>query len=139
MKKIVQTKHYINAPIDRLWANISKGSGVNTWFPIITSCHLQGQGEGAKRVCISEQGELLETIVKIDHTNKVFKYSIDKQSFFPVENIIGTMTLKENENNVQLDWDLEFNIEDEAHFPVIKESIEGLFAVGATGLENTSK
>lgn len=138
MKKVIQTQHNINAPIEKVWANISKASGVNTWLPVITTCNLDGQGEGAKRQCSSEQGDLFETIVKIDHTNKVFKYSVDKQPFFPIENILGTMTLSENIGCTKLNWDLEFNVANESHFPMVKEAIEGMYAAGALGLEKIS-
>ncbi len=139
MKKVIQTTHNINAPIDKIWANISKASGVNNWLPVITSCSLEGQGEGAKRVCKSEQGDLSETIVKIDHMNKVFQYAIDKQPFFPISDILGTMSLKDNMGTAQLNWDLEFNIADESHFAMVKEAIEGMYAAGAMGLESISK
>lgn len=77
MKKVIQTTHKINAPIDKIWANISKSSEVNTWLPVITSCSIECFGEGAKRTCKSEQGDLGETIVKIDHENKVCR-QLDK-------------------------------------------------------------
>jgi uncharacterized protein YndB with AHSA1/START domain len=138
MKKVIQTQHNINAPFEKVWANISKASGVNTWLPTITTCNLDGQGEGAKRVCSSEQGDLFETILKVDNTNKVFQYSVDKQPFFPIENIVGTMTLANNMGFAKLSWDLEFNISDETFFPMVKEAIEGMYAAGAIGLEKIS-
>lgn len=139
MKKVIKTTQKINAPIDKLWANISKASGVNTWLPVITACSLEGNGEGARRVCKSEQGDLSETIVKVDHANKVFQYSVDKQPFFPIADILGTMSLKDNMGSTQLNWDLEFNISDESQFPMVKEAIEGMYAAGAMGLESISK
>jgi uncharacterized protein YndB with AHSA1/START domain len=138
MKKSIQTIHHIQAPIEKVWANISKATGVNTWMPVITSCSLEGHGEGAKRVCTAEQGSLFETILKIDHSGKLFSYSIDEQPFFPIDNIVGTMRLTENGNAVQLNWDMEFNMADESFYPMVKEAIEGMYAAGAAGLEKIS-
>lgn len=139
MKKTIKTTHNINAPIDKLWANISKASATNTWLPVITACTLEGNGEGAKRVCKSEHGDLSETIVKVDHANKVFQYSVDKQPFFPITDILGTMSLKQDMGLTQLSWNLEFNIADENQFGMVKEAIEGMYAAGAMGLEKISK
>ncbi|NJM52622.1 MAG: hypothetical protein HC846_04010 [Blastocatellia bacterium] len=72
MKKTIETTHLINAPLEKVWANISKASDVDTWLPIIMACRLEGIGEGAERICTTEQGDLLETILKIDHENRVF-------------------------------------------------------------------
>ncbi len=138
MRRSIKTVHNIQAPIDKVWEIISKASGVNTWLPVIQTCELNGHGEGAKRQCSSEQGNLFETIVKIDHTNKVFQYSVDEQPFFPIENVLGTMTLTDNLGSAQLNWDLEFNIADELHFPMVKGAIEGMYAAGAMGLEKIS-
>lgn len=135
MKKTISTLHKINAPSDNVWANISKATGVNEWLPVITACHLDGD----KRVCITEQGEMKETILKIDNENRVFQYSIDSQPLLPVENITGTMTVKGNGEQTQLQWDIEFTIGDESHFEMVKQAIEGMYAAGAAGLENISK
>ena len=139
MKKTIETTHRINAPIENVWANISKASGVHTWLPAIKSCSLDGIGEGAKRVCSSEQGDLSETILTVDHANKIFRYAVDKQPFFPIENIAGSMRLSEISGYTQLEWTLAFDIADEANFPMITEAIEGMYAAGAAGLETISK
>jgi uncharacterized protein YndB with AHSA1/START domain len=138
MKKSIQTIHRIDAPIEKVWAQISKASGVNTWLPVITTCQLEGHGEGAKRICSSAEGNLFETILKVDHSNKLFCYSVDKQPFFPIENITGTMQLTENADTVQLHWDLEFTMADETYYPMVKEAIEAMYAAGAAGLETIS-
>lgn len=139
MKKIIKTSHIINAPIENVWVNISKATGVNTWLPVITSCHLEGQGEGAKRVCRTEQGDMNETIVKIDHENKIFQYSIDKQPLLPIDNPIGTMELKIQNGSTQLNWNLEFDIKDESLLSEVQRVIEGMYKVGAKGLESISQ
>jgi uncharacterized protein YndB with AHSA1/START domain len=138
MKKTIETTHIINAPLEKVWANISKATGVNEWLPIITACRLEGTGEGAKRVCAMEQGDLLEKILKIDHETKIFQYAITEQPMFPVENLIGTMSVTETGEKTELQWNLEFDIENEQAFPAIKEAVEGLYSAGASGLEKIS-
>lgn len=135
MKKIISTIHNIDAPLTKVWANISKATGVNEWLPVITACHLDGD----KRVCSTAQGEMNETILKVDNTNQVFQYSIDSQPLLPIENAFGTMKVYENGVQTQLQWDLEFTINDESLFEMVEQAVEGMYAAGAAGLETISK
>jgi len=139
MKNCIKTKNNINAPIEKVWANISKASDVDTWMPVITSCRLEGEGIGAKRVCTTEQGVLKETVLTIDNKNKTFQYSIEKQSILPVNDIVGTMKLNDLDGITELEWTLEFTITDESHLPMVKEGLEGMYAAGAKGLEAISQ
>lgn len=139
MHTSIRTTHRIQASAQRIWENISKASGVDTWLPAIKSCRLQGTGEGATRICGSEQGELTEKILAIDHGKKVFRYAIEKQPFFPITQVIGTMSVSGDEHMTLLSWDLDFDLSDEAMFPMIKEAVEGMYQSGAKGLEEISK
>ena len=81
-----------------------------------------------------------ETILQSDDATKTFQYAIEKQSLFPITNIVGTMSLKSiNESFTDLHWDLDFELEDESLFPQIKEGIEGLYKMGAIGLEELTE
>ena len=135
MKKTIETTHSLNANSEKVWKTISKASGVNEWLPIITSCSL----EGNKRICTTEQGDLKETILKIDNDNKVFKYAIDEQPLLPIQNVVGTMQVISNENSTELIWNMDFDIEDENQLPMVKQAVEGLYQTGANGLENISQ
>ena len=67
---------------------------------------------------------------------QLFQYAIVEQHIFPVTNIIGTVKLEAiDEQSTNLLWDVQFDIADEHQFPPIKEGIEGLYAMGAQGLE----
>lgn len=138
MKKRIETTYTINASGDKVWANISKAEGVNTWLPVITTCRLEGAGEGAKRVCTTEQGTMYETILKIDTENKLFQYSIDEQPLLPIENVIGTMVVTEKDGKTVLKWSLDFTLQDESLFTMVKQVIEGMYLAGAKGLESIS-
>ncbi|WP_298541876.1 SRPBCC family protein [uncultured Aquimarina sp.] len=137
-KKKIETSHLVNAPVEKVWANISKASGVHEWLPMIETCSLEGQGEGAKRVCTTENGVLNETILKIDHENKTFQYAIDEQTLFPISDIVGTMSVRNDNGKTILDWNLDFSLEDENIFSMIEQAIAGMYAAGAAGLEKTS-
>ena len=139
MKKTIKTSTLINASPESVWNKIRRGEAVNKWLPMVTECRLEGEGIGAKRVCTTEQGDLNETILIIDEENKIFQYAINEQPLFPIENVIGTMTLFSKGKHTILNWDLDFTLSDESHFETIKQAIEGMYAAGAKGLENISK
>lgn len=134
MKKTIETSHIINAPIEKVWANISKARGVNEWLPVITACRLDGN----KRVCTTEQGDMNETILKIDNDQKIFQYAIDEQPLLPIADIIGTMQVLAQDNNTKLNWNLEFTLQDETMYEMVKQAVEGMYAAGANGLEKIS-
>lgn len=139
MKKSITTKNEINAPIENVWANISKTDGVDLWMPVITSCRLEGTGVGSKRVCTTEQGAIDETILTIDNENKIFQYAINEQPLLPIANIIGTMKLNDLGKATELEWTLEFTIADESLLSMVKEGLYQLYASGAKGLETISQ
>jgi uncharacterized protein YndB with AHSA1/START domain len=134
MKKTIETSHIVNAPIEKVWTNISKATGVNEWLPVIKACRLDGN----KRVCSTEQGDMNETILKIDNDQKIFQYSIDEQPLLPISDIIGTMQVLEQDNNTKLNWNLEFTLQDETMYETVKQAVEGMYAAGANGLETIS-
>lgn len=135
MNKIIKTAHQIDASAETIWEFIKKGEGVDKWLPIITSCKL----EGTKRICETEQGKMLETILRVDNKEKIFQYSIDEQPLLPIENIKGTMQVVSKNKGTELQWNLEFSLADDNLFPMVKEAIEGLYAAGANGLQQLSK
>jgi len=139
MRKTVKTSNQIDAPVESVWAQIKNGSGVDKWLPAITACQLNGEGEGAKRICTTEQGDMLETILEINHQERIFKYSIDEQPLLPIEHIVGTMQVSPKNGGTELLWELAFTMPDESLFAMVKQAIEGLYAAGANGLQTLSK
>jgi len=139
MKKTVKTLHQLKASPDIVWQQIKHGKEVNKWLPMITACKLEGEGAGAKRICSTAQGDMKETILKIDNDERVFQYSIDQQPLLPIENIIGTMQIQSKNGGSELLWDLEFDLLDENSYLLIKQTIEGMYAAGANGLESLSQ
>jgi len=80
-----------------------------------------------------------ETILKIDHDQKLFQYSIDKQPLLPIENIIGTMKVTETNDKTELSWNVDFTIQDETMLPMVRQVIKGMYEAGANGLEIISQ
>ena len=139
MKKIIITIHPVDAPAERVWSHIRVGENVDKWLPVITACHLDGKGEGAKRICTTEQGDMVETILEVDDERQLFKYSIDEQPLLPIENIVGTMQVFAKNNATELHWTLEFSLADGRLLPLVQEAVEQLYAAGANGLQTLSK
>lgn len=138
MKKTIHTHHRIDASPERVWAHISQTTGVDTWLPIVTSCELHGTGQGAQRVCGTEEGNLYETILKIDHEHRVFQYSVDQQPLLPLSQLVGTMKVSSENGHTLLEWIAEFEVEDELLMDTIRPAITGMYEAGAAGLEQLS-
>ncbi len=132
MKKTIQTVNQVNAPLDKVWAKVGPGTNMDKWMPIIATCSV----EGNKRVCTTPEGATLFETIEADSENKIFKYTIDKQDFMPISDIVGTITLKENGNATTMHWDVDFDIseENEPAFPEIKQNIEGIYQMAAVSL-----
>ena len=135
MKKTITTRHTLAAPAGNVWATISKAMGVDEWLPVITACEVDGN----KRVCHTEQGDMQETILKIDQADRVFRYAIDSQPLLPIENAVGTMRVSDNGGQTELEWTLEFTLQDESLFGMIKQAVEGMYAAGADGLQKSAR
>lgn len=132
MRKAIKTEHNISTSAEKVWTKIAQGDGVEDWLPIIKSSQLE---EGNRRVCeMHEGGNLEETILKSD-TNRIFLYSIDKQSAFPAQNIVGTIRVEAaGDDASKLFWDVEMDVESEEVFNQIKPMIEGVYASSAEKL-----
>ncbi|SMB99486.1 conserved hypothetical protein [Hymenobacter roseosalivarius DSM 11622] len=135
MKKLIQTTHTLQAPPHKVWAAISQATGVHDWLPVITACRV----EDNQRICSTAQGEMHETILRVDHDHHLFQYAIDQQPLLPVENFVGTMQVRPHGEHTLLLWDGEFTLPDESQFPMVKQALEDLYAAGAQGLERISQ
>jgi hypothetical protein len=140
MKSVV-TSMNINSPVEKVWEQISSGSGLNKWFPVIAICELLGSGPGAKRVCTTIQGnELKETILTVDHQSKLFQYSIDEQNMMPTANVIGTIHITEISKNVtNVTWIANFHLLDDTMELAVLKGIDELYQAGIKGLETYIK
>lgn len=137
MKKVIETTHQINAPLEEVWANVRTGAEWEKWMPMVASSEIDGEGTGARGVCHThEGGDLNETIVKSDDQEKVFIYRIDEQSMIPVTGIEGNMKFSASGEGTKLDWSVQMEIaeENEAGFAEIKKMTEEVYAASAANL-----
>lgn len=98
----------ISSPANEVWDIISALTGVENWLaPMITGSRL----EGDKRVCTTEGGEFEEDILEVNHSTKTFRYGIPKQHMIPVEDILGTMHVRNGtDGGSVVDWTWTFQV-----------------------------
>jgi len=100
-----------NVDADKLWQQVRGFDDMDKYLPqMITSCSLEGSGQGAKRVCGTENGDILETLTLLDDDNKTLEYSIDNEDApLPLTNYTGKASVKSvGENKTQFTWSAEF-------------------------------
>lgn len=140
VKKQFSQTQTLNAPLEHVWAIISRASGLNDWLPVITTCQLDGAGEKSKRFCETADGKYLkETIDRIDHENLEFEYSIYEQNMMPLTDYKGKYSLKNaGEEKTEITWSSVFETEEDL-FPAIEAALSDLYQMGFEGLENLAK
>ena len=140
MKKRIETTHTLDASVDQVWKNVRTGAEWERWLPILSGSTIDGEGKGAKRVCKMHDGnELFETILESNDEQKLFQYQIDRQSFMPISDIIGTMKFSENNGETKLEWNVEFEVANEETFEQVKPGIEEIYATSSQKLAELSK
>jgi len=124
----------INVTPEQAWEVIGSVKNVDKWFPeMITSCRI----EGTTRICGTEQGNLIEEILKVDHENKEFKYAITEQPIIPnIHNIIGNAKVMSGGNGkAVINWRWEFEFENTESEKQAKETFAGAGNMAIKGLE----
>ena len=121
----------IQASPEAAWDVIGAVNGVDNWLAPITACRV----EGNKRFCSTEEGEFSEDILKVDHENRVLKYSIPAQHMIPVQNIIGEMrVVATDEGKATVEWTWNFEVE-ENNEAQAKETLTMVGSMGINGIE----
>jgi carbon monoxide dehydrogenase subunit G len=68
-------KKIIAAPSNQVWQAIRSVGRLDRWFPVIESCHVEGEGVGAIRILgLAGGGEMRDKIVEIDDTKYRLRY-----------------------------------------------------------------
>ena len=138
--KSVKISRHVSVDASAIWNIVRTGNGVEKWFPIIASCDLKGTGPGAKRVCVTQDGQTLEeTIVSIDEQNREFVLRIDKQSIMPITDIINRLSVSDANGGAQVDWIAEFELADETMSGAIEQGLSDLYVMGIKGLEAATR
>jgi uncharacterized protein YndB with AHSA1/START domain len=141
MKSVVTTMT-INAPSERVWDIIAKGSDLERWFSAIETCELEGPASpGTKRICKTFQGHVLkETILSVDNTAMVFQYFIDEQDMLPTKDVLGTIhvtTVSPTQTNIT--WLANYKLLDEGMEDAVAMGLDQLYQGGIKGIEELIK
>jgi uncharacterized protein YndB with AHSA1/START domain len=133
--KTVSVVQRIPVPAQAVWSVVRTGADMDRWFPPVTACRVEGEGVGARRLCVVNGHELLEAIETVDDDTRIFQYRILKQDMMPTRNMLGTFHVSAvTPVESQILWLINFDLDDEGAWPVIKESIEGMYQAGIAGL-----
>jgi uncharacterized protein YndB with AHSA1/START domain len=133
--KTVIVNQSIPVSAHAVWKILRTGDHLERWIPIVTACHLEGSGVGAKRVCVINGQELVESIETVDENSRLFQYRIHAQSLMPVRNALGTIHLTAvSPAETSVLWMMNFDMTDEAAWPAVKEPMAEIYRGGIAGL-----
>lgn len=124
----------INVCPNEAWEIISSINNVDKWFPeMIKSCKV----EGNTRICGTEQGDIIEEVLKIDHENKEFKYAIIEQNLIPnIHNVIGNAKVMSDDGKTVINWRWTFNVDNAESENQAKEIFADAGSMSLKALEN---
>lgn len=99
----------LNLPADRVWEAIREIGKLDTWFPIIATCRVEGDGVGALRyMTVAGGGEIKDTIEEIDDVNMKLTY-LRPVSPFPVSAYKGTVEVFRSYDGLAIvAWTIDF-------------------------------
>lgn len=77
----ISEKTTINASSEHVWNHLRTLQDAEKYLPVVTKSEVKGSGLGTTRICDIEMGEksfqLMETMVKLDDSQKSLSISID--------------------------------------------------------------
>ena len=134
--RTVSVSKVVRAPVEVAWEIVRTGANLDRWVPAITRCEIEGDGVGAKRVCVVDGHELHESIETVDDPTRLFQYRIHRQAMLPVRNILGSihLTARGAEETAVL-WFVNFDLDDEAAWGRVRDGVEALYRSALDGLE----
>jgi uncharacterized protein YndB with AHSA1/START domain len=135
MRALVNVTKIVDVSSDSVWAAISAIAGLDRWFPVIASCHVEGAGVGAVRVMELEGGgKIVDRVTEIDPQQRRFRYE-RTESPFPVSLYLGTVQLRDaGEGRTEVSWIVEMEVDAEKRQGVA-EFIHEALSGGISGLE----
>jgi hypothetical protein len=125
----------LNVPTDKAWEAISKIGRLDVWFPIISTCKVEGYGAGAHRhMTLEGGGEITDVIKEINPTIKRLVY-LRVKSPFPVTYYKGTVEIFDSFDSMAvIVWTIDFESDPENSVPVA-ELVKGAISAGIDGME----
>lgn len=126
----------LNVPADVVWNAIRKIGRLDVWFPIIETCRVEGEGQGALRymTIAGGGGDIKDTIEEIDDINMRLVY-LRPVSPFPVSYYKGTVEVfKSSDGLGVVVWTIDFKSQPEDTASVA-ELVRGAISAGIDGME----
>jgi len=139
MLETVNVTRTIGVRADVAWSAIAAIGGLDRWFPVIETCRVEGQGEGATRhLGLVGGGEIEDRIVSIDHARRRFAYQRTR-SPFPVSSYIGVVSVQApSEHTSEISWVVEIDVTPNDRDDLVSFLAKALSG-GVDGLENALK
>ncbi len=130
------TTNTINKSASAVWSIIQEFVGIEKYVPAIAQSSLDGEGVGALRTCVLQDGaQLQERLVELNDKNRTLQYAVLDPSPLPMKNYVSTMKVQDKGNGTcELIWSCTYELNGA---PV--EAVEGLltqvYNSAAPGLE----
>jgi len=125
----------LNVRADVVWEAIRKIGRLDVWFPIIETCRVEGEGQGALRyMTLAGGGEIKDIIEEIDDINMRLVY-LRPVSPFPVTYYKGTVEVFKSYDGLGVvAWTIDFESQPEDAASVA-ELVRGAISDGIDGME----
>lgn len=125
----------IGVPSDKAWAAIRGVGGLDRWFPVISTCHVEGDGVGAIRILgLAQGGEMRDRIEEIDDAARRFRY-LRIHYPFPAGFYMGTVVVQDTgSGKSEVTWTVEIEVDAEVHDELVA-FIGAALSDGIAGLE----
>lgn len=127
----------LNIPAHVVWNAIRNIGRLDVWFPIIETCRVEGEGQGALRymTIANNGGNITDTIEEIDDANLRLVY-LRPVSPFPVTYYKGTVEVFKSHDGLGIVvWTIDFESKPEDAASVAG-LIHGAISAGIDGMEH---
>jgi mxaD protein len=130
----IEERAEIEAPPEEVWGTIRSFDRIEEYLPLIESSTVEGEGVGAKRVCVTQDGrQLEERLVARDDQRRRLTYSI-VSSPMPMENYLSTVAVEDGRGGGSLvSWGVHFDAPEEAAAE-LEEGMRQTYQAGLEGL-----
>lgn len=135
MLEILNVTKTIASQSDQVWSAISSIGGLDRWFPIISSCRVEGAGVGAIRILtLADGAEMRDRVLEIDHAARRFRYE-RTHSPFPVNKYLGTIDVRDSAGSEsEVSWTVNLDVTAEAREQLVS-LLKNALSDGISGLE----
>lgn len=133
-KTIVKTT--LAAPSEAVWKVLSAVGGVDQWSPVINTCRIESSVDrGLQRICGSDQGELREKILKLDHEDRILRYAITEQPFLPVRDLVTTVVVTNQEGKASVSTTVTYRLNEGASAEEVEAAMTRIYTDSYQGIE----